>query len=260
MLVAGATGVSHRLYAGIAEHLAGRGLAVLRFDYRGVGESRAASARAERVAMHDWGEQDMPGALALLGESFPDLPLQLLGHSSGGWSLGLMPEAAVARLRAALTVASQDGWLGHWPWPSRLRILWFWYVVLPVAVTACGHLPRWVLGGEPLPAGVAWEWSRFCRRRDFVRGYARRAAGGRPTGYDRFHGPLRAYAVAGDLYAPPPTVERFLDLYPNARREFLIFDRPGAQGERPRHFNVFRPSFRETLWTEIADWLVGNLE
>jgi predicted alpha/beta hydrolase len=258
VLVAGATGVSHRLYSGIAEHLAGRGLAVLRFDYRGVGESLEGHPRAERVAMHDWGERDMPGGLDYLAGRFPGLPLGLLGHSSGGWSAGLMPD--VERLAAMVTVASQDGYWGHWPWRSRPRVLWFWYFVMPVTLALCGYLPRWVLGGEPLPAGIAREWSRFCRDRDFIRPYARAAARGGPTGYERFRGALRAYAVAGDVYAPPPSVERFLDLYPNAApRQRVVFDRPGALGERPGHFNVFRPSFRDSLWSEIGEWLAARL-
>lgn len=190
-----------------------------------------------------------------LGQRFPGLPLALVGHSGGGWLPGLARNCG--SVRAMLMVASQSGWTGHWPWPSRVRLLLFWRLVLPAAVRIWGYLPRWVLGSEPLPAGVAREWAAWARTRDFVRRRARET--GSP-GYDAFRGPLRAYAIAGDFYAPEEAVRHFPALYPNSRSEVVVFAARGGAGEPAGHFNVFRESFREALWAPSRAWLATALE
>ena len=55
VVIASATGVPRRIYAGIARHLAEAGLAVLTFDYRGIGDSRQGPLRREPARMQDWG-------------------------------------------------------------------------------------------------------------------------------------------------------------------------------------------------------------
>ena len=254
ILITSAMGVRHRLYAGFADFLAAGGFAVLRFDHRGIGESVEAPVRRERARLHQWGELDIAGAIDWLGEHFPGLPLGLVGHSGGGWLPGLAGNCG--SVRAMLTVASQNGFSGHWPWPARVRLFVFWRLLLPLAVAAWGYLPRWLLGSEPLPAGVAREWAAWARRRDFIRQRAR-ATGN--SGYADFHGPLRAYAIAGDFYAPEGAVRHFPELYPNARAEVLRFAERGSSGEIPGHFNVFRESFRDALWAPARGWLAAAL-
>jgi alpha/beta superfamily hydrolase len=59
--------------------LAADGIAALRFDYRGSGES---SGRFERHAFSDWLE-DVYAAAAVLGEYAPDVPVVLHGYRMG---------------------------------------------------------------------------------------------------------------------------------------------------------------------------------
>ena len=79
----------HPLYGGdmdnpvvarAAEVCQGAGLATLRFNFRGVGQSGGSHDRGE-------GEQeDVRGALALLGKALaPATPLGVIGHSFGAW-------------------------------------------------------------------------------------------------------------------------------------------------------------------------------
>ncbi|MEO8504643.1 MAG: alpha/beta fold hydrolase [Acidobacteriota bacterium] len=255
LLIAGANGVPHRFYAGTAAALAERGLAVLRFDYRGLATSKIVPARRETARMSDWGAVDIDGAIDWLGARVSGAPLHLLGHSAGGWLPGLAPSAE--RLDSIVSVASQSGYWRLWPWPERLAITTFWFAILPAAVAVFGYLPGWVLGGgESLPPGVAREWAHWGRRPDF----AQRSSG--PNGFEAFRGRLRAYAVVGDdFYAPRRAVEHFSRFYRQAKiTEVRDFGRRaeerGAAGEKPKHFTVFSRTFRTALISELSAFLL----
>lgn len=101
-----ATAVPEALYTGFAEYLAGRGAAVVTYDYRGMG--RTGSARADRgVRMRDWIDVDAPAMTRWAAERFPDLPQVAVGHSVGGHALAL--GAGGAAVRGFVTVASHTG-------------------------------------------------------------------------------------------------------------------------------------------------------
>ena len=55
LLIASAMGVKRRYYDAFAQYLAARGISVVTFDYRGIGESRPASLRGFDATMLDWG-------------------------------------------------------------------------------------------------------------------------------------------------------------------------------------------------------------
>ena len=64
VVISSATGVPRRIYEGVAGCLADAGLAVLTFDYRGIGGSREGGPlRLEPARMQDWGRLDLEGAL-----------------------------------------------------------------------------------------------------------------------------------------------------------------------------------------------------
>lgn len=263
VLLAGATGVPRRFYAAYASFLAEGGLATLTVDYRGIADSRQATVRREPATMHEWGALDLDAALLGLADAVPGVAIGVVGHSAGGWLLGLAPNAG--RVGALLTVASQVGYWGAWPRPRRYLLWTFWHLVLPAAVAVWGYLPAFVLGGnQPLPGGVARDWAQWGRRSDFLRGHAERVGA---DGYTKLRAPLRAYAIADDFYAPPEAVRRFLDLYPQSvdREMVLLPAAPmpgrgdGGGAPKPGHFTVFRPSFRAALWAPQRDWLLAQL-
>jgi len=167
VVVAGATAVPARAYAALAEALGGSGLAVLTFDYRGVGGSASGRLRGDRTVMADWGRLDLDAALAWMLSRHPGQPLLLLGHSVGGQLLGLAPTAEA--LRGALLVGSQGGYWRNWSGLDRLRAWAGWHVVLPAASTVLGYTPMRALGmGEDLPAGVGLQWARWGRHPDYL--------------------------------------------------------------------------------------------
>ena len=184
VLIGSAMGVPRGFYGGFAEYLSEAGLAVLRFDYRGIGGSLRGALRESDATMHAWGEQDLAGALRFLRERHPGTPLMLVGHSAGGQLFGLVPEPN--QVRAVLAVGAQSGYWRHWPGAGRLKMRFYWSVLFPGVTRALGYLPlkRLTGGGEDVPPGVALEWSSWGRDPDYVVGYARRKDGAR--GYASF--------------------------------------------------------------------------
>lgn len=251
VLLLPATGVRRRFYGPFADFLATRGFRVLTLDYRGVGGSRPERLRGFPASLSAWAELDADSALRHLAERFPQEPLLGVGHSFGGQAFGLLDGRR--RFGAALLVAAQSGWWGHWHGPARLRLIAFWYLVIPAATALCGYLPGRRLGlGEDLPAGVARQWARWGRHPDYL---LRGDAGGLAARYADIDCPLLALSFADDGYAPRPAVAALLALYRGAAVEHRHFDEAAGVG----HFGFFRESARHTLWPEAARWLEARV-
>jgi predicted alpha/beta hydrolase len=255
VLLAGAMGVRRRFYGPLAEFLSEDGLAVMTVDYRGLGNRRPASRGGSTASLRDWGEKDLPAAVAHLRAQLPALPLVWFGHSVGGQLLGLTRDLPV---RAALLVASQSGYWGHWSGRGRVGMWLFWHAVLPTLVAVSGRLPMRALGqGDDVPAGVAREWARWGRSPEYIGAYARTQAG---IAFQTYDGPLRSYAFTDDPYAPPRATEALLRLYAAARPESVVL-KPADRGQPSiGHFGAFREPCRHTLWREWRDWIVAGAD
>lgn len=247
VLVMPATGVPQTYYGKFAAFLAERGFPVLTFDYRGIGRSRPASLREMQARMRDWVLLDAAAATGFLQAKHEQL--LVVGHSFGGQVIGLLPNPE--HLAGALVVGSQSGYWKNWP---PLGQVWMWsatHVALPAVSWALGYFPGSRLGfGEDLPAGVAIEWASWCRNPRYVVGALRAEAA-----FARFSGPLLAYSISDDAFAPPAAVKALLELYPAARSEIRAVAPRDVHARNIGHFGFFRESFRDTLWRDAVEWL-----
>lgn len=244
------TAIPRRFYRALAEHLRERGVAVLTFDYRGVGGSLSGPLRHEPATMRDWGRLDIDAALRWLAERHPSVPRTAIAHSFGGQALGLAPSAAASIDRAVL-IAAQSGFWQLWPMPTRLRNAALFGALLPLAAATLGYWPKNLGLGEGLPGGVAREWARWCRAPGYLTTHV--------PEHERFHGalsiPIRAYAIADDDYAPPAAVDALLSWYAAARIEKRVLS-PDALGVPViGHFGMFRSSVARSMWPEIASFV-----
>ena len=172
--------------------------------------------------------------------------LTAIGHSFGGQSFGLAPGAE--QLVSIVTIAAQNGYVGHWPVRSRVGLCLLWHVVVPAAVHSVGYWPGQVLRtGEDLPRGVALEWAKWCTSPSYH---------GELERYAELRAPMLAYSVEDDWIAPLPAVEALHAVYSNCavtRRHI----RPQQVGlGRIGHFGLFRESGATlSIWSEIERWL-----
>jgi predicted alpha/beta hydrolase len=255
LLLAGATGVPERAYAPLAEALAASGLSVLSFDYRGIAKSRGPGPlRTEAASMADWGRLDLEGALPWLAARCPGLPLLLLGHSVGGQLLGLAP--STGQLRGALLVGAQSGYFRHWDGAQQLKVWLSWHFLLPGLTAALGYAPMRALGmGENLPKGVARQWARWGRRAEHLLSETS------PTErehYARMGFPIRFYRFTDDTFAPERAVAALMAFYKGAVADVVTRAPQDVGASAIGHFGWLKAAFRETLWREMADWLLAR--
>jgi predicted alpha/beta hydrolase len=128
-IVAGGTGIPRRYYARFASWLAEHGgRPTLTFDYRDIGGSRMGSLKASKVRMRDWCTLDVTGILAWTAHQHPGRPIHWVGHSLGGFAVGLAHNNHRAR----------------------------------------GYFPGFILGGEDMPGPAFLEWRRWCMSPGFL--------------------------------------------------------------------------------------------
>ncbi|RUQ39472.1 alpha/beta hydrolase, partial [Micrococcus sp. HSID17227] len=92
VVIAPATGVKATYYRRYAEFLAGHGFHAVTSDYRAVRESREPFAVARQARWADWRALDADAVLGWARTHLPG-PLLTVGHSYGGFGIGLADEA-----------------------------------------------------------------------------------------------------------------------------------------------------------------------
>jgi len=246
IVLAPATGVPQSFYAGFAQWLAGQGVHVLRFDFRGVAASRPARLRGFEAGFDHW-VQDLDAALAhALAYSLAQpgaLPVSLVGHSIGGFLAPAAPNSA--RLHRLVLVGSQSAYWRDYPNPQRWPMALLWHGLLPALTGLFGYFPASALGlGEDLPRGVAMQWAMRPWRDPwdeprFASGYARSLP------------PVHLIAADDDPFATPAALARVArHLTSSAPQVHTI--RAGSQGPRRiGHFKVFRSACAGQVWPRL---------
>lgn len=250
VVINSAMGVPRRFYRAFALFLRQQGMAVVTYDYRGIGESRPRRLRGFEARISDWGQRDFDGVLRWARAAWPGREVAVVGHSVGGQIIGLARHAdAIGRV---LVVAAQSGYWRHWRGKGQLAMWTVWHLLIPSLARLAGMMPMALLGqGENLPRGVALQWARWGRRP----GYLFDPASGVDTaGYRQLQVPLRALSFADDPYAPLPAVEALTREYAGAAVEHCHVE--PEPGERVGHFGFFK-GVRKDLWHDSAAWLAS---
>lgn len=258
-VVSAAGGVPQRRYGHFAQWLAGRGYAVLTYDHRGIGESRAQAVAREPATMLDWALLDMPAALAAARAraAAEQLPLLWVGHSFGGNAVAFAP--GVLALDALLLVAAGLGDRRLVPWPQRALLLLAHALWLPLLLRVFGCLPGWALAAraQPLPAGVVRQHLRWAGLRHWafgdpaLRPYNAAAA---------VTAPLHVWSFDDDrLHASRASVDALTAQFPAAalQRHHLHPREVGLA--RLGHFGAFSRRAGPALWLRMLQPLEAAL-
>lgn len=250
-VISAATGTPRWFYEKFALYLAASGLSVITFDYRGIGGSRPPSLRGFGATMLDWGRLDLAGVIDFCEGYFPDRDLVVIGHSVGGQLFGLAENNDAAR--ALLVVSSQSGELTLWRGFDWLVLASLYFGLMPTLPALFGYFPsRWIGLGENLPAGVARQWSRWARSRDYLVGALGEQAA---RSFANFRGSILSLSFADDRMAPRVACQRLLEFYRRAKTEHRHVEPSVANQSKIGHFGFFREKARETLWPAALQWL-----
>jgi predicted alpha/beta hydrolase len=259
VLINSATAVPRRFYRGFAGYLAGRGCAVLTYDYRGIGGSRQRSPVGYnqpkslvgfKVSMSDWAALDVTAAVAWMRQRYKNLPLNYVGHSFGGQALGLL--ANNSEVSRALLIAAQAGYWKLMAVPERYRVFALLSCVGIPLTELLGYTPGWSGFGEDLPKGVFQQWVRWLMSPRYL--FDDPHLGGLRN-FPNYRGALRALCLSDDPWATRPAVELLCSGFVSATPEILTITPADAGARKIGHFGFFRPEHRDTLWRGAAEWI-----
>lgn len=252
-----ATGTKKEFYLNFARYLAQHGLAVLLYDYRGIGESAPRKLKGFRANLRTWAVQDMTAAFDWLKRHHPEAPSFILGHSMGGQLIGLMHNAT--RADGLILVGSSVGYWPRLPFPSNLLYFFIWYMLQPLAVRIAGYLPASKIGiGEDLPAGVAEEFRQWCTSPGYLADFFGKTIP--QQYYDQLRQPLLSLVPTDDNIAGRRSVPPLLRLYKNAGIEQCWVSPREIGKQKIGHFGLFSRRFKQQIWPLMLDFVEARLK
>lgn len=255
-----ATSVCSRYYARFADYLHAHGFDVLTYDYRGIGESVVGSLRKLQADWIDWGAHDFEGVLRYVATQFPGQPVDVVGHSVGGFVIGLAESAH--RVRRIFTMGAQFAYWRDYAPNERRSMFLRWHVAMPPLVHLFGYMPAKRLGWmEDTPKGVALDWARMGPRFEL----SLRRGGKLPDDisermalvrrFEQVRAPILALGIDDDPFGTVAAIDRLLGYYRNSERHHLRLA-PAAIGQNAiGHFAFFQRRFQDSLWPIARDWL-----
>ncbi|EMV8751948.1 alpha/beta fold hydrolase [Escherichia coli] len=254
VVINSATSVLCRYYARFADALHALGCDVLTYDYRGIGESRQGSLRALSAGWLDWGENDFEGVLRHVAANHPGQPIHVVGHSVGGFVIGLAPSAHL--IERIFTMGAQFAYWRDYAPDSRRRMVLRWHMTMPLLAFLFGYVPAKRLGWmEDTPRGVALDWSRMGPRFEMSLRGAGEAVAGR---FARVRAPILALGIDDDPFGTVPAIDRLLSYYTGSDRHHLRLAPDAIHQDGVGHFAFFQQRFRESLWPLALDWLLKH--
>lgn len=264
VIINAATSVRFRYYTPFADYLHQQGWNVVTYDYRGIGGSRHHSLRSLKADWIDWGQHDFEGVLRYVTKRFPGQPVDVVGHSAGGFMIGLADSAR--RIRRIFTMGAQYAYWRDYAPEVRRSMFLRWHLAMPVFAWLFGYVPAKRLGWmEDTPKGVALDWARMGPRFEHsVRRNGEAQEGVTEAemlvrGFARVQAPILALGIDDDPFGTRPALDRLLEYYSSSERYHLRLA-PSALGQPSiGHFAFFHERFRELLWPLALAWLRTEL-
>jgi predicted alpha/beta hydrolase len=252
VLISSAVAIPKERYVNFAIELAGRGAAVLVYDYRAQAASVRGDIRKDLATPTDWGRLDMDAAIRQLDHLYPELPMAAVEHSVGAWVLGLCEHQH--RISRHAFVCAGWGYVKLKPLPFRLLEQFFWHVYGPLCIKLRGHIPKGGLWkGEAINPKFFAEWKAWCHTPMCT---PELLAGGKskPQFFAKVRAPIRSFAYDDDPITNRRTVPRILALYPESDTQ-AIWAAPKDHGlERVGHEGLFSRKARQA-WEPVFDWI-----
>jgi len=259
-----ATSVQSHYYARFADYLHAHGYDVLTYDYRGIGGSVDGSLRRFPADWIDWGACDFEGVLRYVAAHFPGQPIDVVGHSVGGFVIGLADSSHF--VRRIFTMGSQFAYWRDYAPNERKGMFLRWHVAMPLLAHVFGYVPGKRLGWmEDTPKGVALDWARMAPHFELSLRRGRKLPDDVPDRmalvrrFGQVRAPILALGIEDDPFGTVPAIDRLLDYYGHSERHHLRLT-PAAIGQDAiGHFAFFHQRFRESLWPIALGWLCNQM-
>ena len=253
VIISAATSVRCTYYARFADYLFNHGLDVMLYDYRGIGVSRSGSLRGFKASWSDWGVLDAHAILMRAQRECPGQPIDMVGHSFGGCTVGLA--AGASRVRRLVTVGAQFAYWRDYAAAQRWPMFARWHVVMPLLTRLCGYFPGKRLGWlEDTPAGVVNDWAAMNTR--FERLPSARTLHTLP--FASVTANTLAISLSDDPFGTVAATERLLRYFSASERTHLRIN-PADIGETAiGHFAFFHSRYQQSLWPIALEWLLDG--
>lgn len=250
-----ATATPARFYLNFANYAVTRGLAVLTYDMRGVGDSGPAR-KYSRVRMRDWMQQDVNAVAAWAKSEFPELPKVALGHSVGGHAL-LLGNGDDDLRGVIIIAAARAAMRDIHPFTERLKVGFILRLLAPLITPIIGYAPGKRLGlGEDIPHAAVLEWGRWVSMSEYFFDDPTLGATARMA---RLRTPVLAVGASDDRWASPDQIDELVDRLRLAEVERRTFTPEELGVPQIGHHDLLRRSVSEGAWPEIVDWLLQRL-
>jgi predicted alpha/beta hydrolase len=260
------------------------GFRAITFDYRGTFESLTTKENKkfpkEHISLAYWAAGDVTSVIQHIHDRYRS-HIIYIGHSIGGQLLTCVEHNVLQHIRVFIAVATQTGYFLMWPagW-QRLRMIWNWYVLIPVlAYTARGD----TIALLNIPPKVAEEWCLCGRRSEYIYSdyfqallsQAEKAqkkenkyVAGDPTIHIECDGfqkiPSLFIGIENDIYAPEKAVKYMYDkvIQTQHKKEVnsILEIIRGEEAKKIGHFGFFSCEIlRDTWWRKMIYFIEENM-
>mgnify|MGYP001396385898 CR=1 FL=1 len=248
VIIHGATGVPQMFYAKFARWVADQGHLCLTYDYRDFGASRRKPVQESSATMADWGLYDQQAAFDALLQLADTSKTHVIGHSLGGFMLPFHDN--LDKVDEVTTVASGLVYWRDHRLPYVIQVIMFWFLAIPFITRFKGYLPGKAIGLEDMPAGVYWQWRKWCTSRNFFEtDIGSVLPQMNPTPYK---GPIKIIGFTDDDTAPKVSIDRLEALYKEAQVTRRTIDPSEFDLKDVGHLQAFAGQ-NAAMWPEILD-------
>ena len=148
--------------------------------------------------------------------------------------------------------AGSGYWRDNAPRLKR-SVLYFWYVLVPLAVRLWGYFPgRRLRKVGDLPRGVILQWRRWCLNPRYSVGAEGPLA---ERSYAQVRFPVLALSITDDELMTLRGTESLVGFYSAAPTAVQRIAPADVQARRIGHFGFFREQFDQSLWPRAIDSL-----
>jgi predicted alpha/beta hydrolase len=231
-------------------YLSGYNIAVITFDFRGVGHSAPDKLRGFKATLKQWAQQDLDAMLRFTKQAFPKQELIFMGHGIGGEMVGLAAASQFINRIILVSCALSCSRLRNWKervWLGSMKQF------MKVVSWVFGYFPGRSLNVlNNLPKGVIYELINWCNNDnglfdDFS-----------DHNYRKLQVPLLILSFEDDWRTQQAGVKALLMHFEGSVFEWHHVSPQHLHTTYIGHSGFFRPQCRDNLWLMVKDWMEGG--